>query len=269
MSTLKIVKRTELVEPPLPIRAAMDDVKLQELADSIRRRGIILPLRVRVVDGRYEIVDGHRRYTAGCMIGLSEFPVSVTDAGDGDCFGEMLDANVCREDITAAEEGIQFLQCAERYGWGIEDLKHYFAKSEDYINKRVRLIEKFPDVVPFVADRKITFGQAQQIMRCSDPSQRQYLLDQAATHGANVRTLTYMVDQWQTSVLVQQGKPAAHTPEHSVSVVPVEQPECEFCHRSDDQYNMTTVHVHTYHKRDLQAVLEGLNVPRRSALTSG
>ena len=259
MRTLQIVKRRELIEPPEPIRCAMDDGELNKLADSIRQYGVILPLAVTKVDGGYEIIDGHRRYTAAGMIGLEELPVQVFENAEEAKFGIMLDANVCREDITAVEEGLQFLQVADKRGWGIEQICRHFGKSESYINDRVRLIERYPDVVPYVADRRITFGQARQIMRCTDPARRLYLCEQAATHGASVRSLIYMVDQWKTEVMVAAGVPAPHTPEHAAVVVPVVNPECVYCHRDDDQGNMTTMAVHTYHVRDVKAITERLH----------
>ena len=262
MPQLLTVKRTELIEPPQPLRVAMDEQKLAELADSIRRRGIILPLRVRVVEGGYEIVDGHRRYVASGMAGLAEIPVSVSVAEEGDHFGEMLDANTCREDVTAAEEGLQFLQCAERYSCSVDQIMRAFGKSEDYINQRVSLVQKFTDLVNPVAERRINWSQARQIMRCTDEAHRAYLVDQAETHGATARTLTYMVDQWKSAALVAAGGAPVHTPEHGQPVVVASNPKCVWCTRDDDPANIVQVPVHSYHRRDLESFLDRVGVNR-------
>jgi ParB/RepB/Spo0J family partition protein len=266
----------------------MDVEKLESLAASIRRYGIVLPLAVTPVaddagaeakaDGpppatgwpsaptHFEIIDGHRRYVASGMVGLQEIPVNVFDSVEDAKFGIMLDTNVEREDITAAEEGIQFLQIAELRTWGIEDLMRHFGKSEDYINRRVRMVQEFPDVVTPVVERRINWSQASAIMRCPEKNYRAYMIEQADTHGASARTLTYMVDQWKSQAMIAAGGAAVHTPEHALPVVVAESPRCVFCTRDDDPSNIVQVPVHSYHRRDLETFLErtGINRPERS-----
>lgn len=291
MPRLVTIQRNQLIEPPHPIRVAMDAPKLEELAASIRRYGIVLPLAVTPVTihpqpvevdgvkcgtdpgvlpiGAYEIIDGHRRYVAAGIAGVSDIPCNVFDSVEDAKWGIMLDTNVCREDITAAEEGIQFLQIAELRGWGIDKLCAFFGKGEDYINARVALVEKFPDVVPAVTERRITWAQAKAVMRCPDPKWRAYMLEQAETHGASVRTLTYLVDQWKSQQNIDAGAPAVHTPAHAVEVVPASNPKCLWCTRDDDPSNIIQLPVHSYHRRDLENFLDriGVNRPERSTAT--
>jgi ParB family chromosome partitioning protein len=284
---LLVVKRSQLIAPPHPIRVAMDEQKIEELAASIRRYGIVLPLAVCVIEfdtdhelsrqlqiaerkeglkaARYEIIDGHRRYVASGMAGLSDIPVSVFDSVEDAKWGMMLDANIMREDITAAEEGIQFLQIAELRGWGVERIMEHFGKSEDYINQRVTLVQNYPDLVTVVNERRINWTQAKAIMRCTDPNHRAYLIDQADTHGASARALIYMVDQWKSQQQMNIGGVAVHTPEHGQPAVVQANPKCLWCDRDDDPANIIDVKVHSYHKRDLEAFLDqvGVNRPAR------
>jgi hypothetical protein len=124
------------------------------------------------------------------------------------------------------------------------------------------MVQKFPDVTQASAERKINWSQARVIMRCSHEPTRRYMIEQAATHGATARTLTYMVDQWRTSELLAEGKPAPHTPEYVAALTPTEEPTCLWCDRADDQTNMATVAVHSYHKRDLEILLDRLGINR-------
>lgn len=287
MPQLLVVKRSQLIEPPHPIRVAMDEQKIEELAASIRRYGIVLPLAVTPRSGdsaggsqdksthaspdsdaarvSYEIIDGHRRYVASGMAGLADIPVAVFDSVEDAKFGMMLDANIMREDITAAEEGIQFLQIAELRGWGVERIMEHFGKSEDYINQRVTLVQNFPDIVPVVNERRINWTQAKAIMRCTDPQHRAYLIEQAETHGASARTLIYMVDQWKSQQQMNMGGVAVHTPEHGQPAIVQANPKCLWCDRDDDPANIVDAKVHSYHKRDLEAFLDqvGVNRPAR------
>lgn len=289
MPEQRTVKRNQLIEPPEPIRFAMDQGRLDSLAASIRRYGIILPLAVCEVEydadhelsrrlqiderkeglraKRLEIIDGHRRFVAAGMAALEEVPVIVFASVEEAKFGMMLDTNVEREDITAAEEGAQFLEVAEKRGWSIAEICRHFGKSEDYINQRVGLVQKFSDLIAPVAERRITWAQAKAMMRCSDPQYRAYMVDQADTHGASARTLTYMVDQWKTALALQQGAMPLHTPEHGQPAVVQSNPKCLWCDRDDDPANIVPVNVHSYHKRDLETFLESVGVSRPARAT--
>jgi len=292
MPTDLVVPRGLVVAPSQPMRMSMSDEKLLELESSIRRHGILQPLLVTPTDasawddacangapllrgyastgGHLEIIDGHRRYVAGARANVEMLPVRVFTNVEDARYAMMLDATACHEDFTAAEEGVQFLELAEKHHWNEEQLCQHFRRSEDYINERVRLVQEFPDLFPAVSERAINWSQAKAIMRCKDKGKRAYLVEQASTHGASARTLTYMVEQFKTDELLSQGKPAMHTPEHARFFTPAENPRCVYCSRDDDPSNITTVPVHSYHVRDLTTVLEriGLAAPTQAASRS-
>lgn len=291
MPKLMTVPRSHLIEPPEPIRVAMDTDRLESLAASIRRHGVVLPLvvtevffdvdhersrKLQIAERKqglqavgYEIIDGHRRYIASGIVGLAELPVNVFANVADVKFGIMLDANIEREDITAAEEGLQFLEVADKRGWGIEQIMQHFGKGEQYVNERVRLVQEYPDVVKPVSERRINWSQAKAIMRCSDPAHRAYLIDQADTHGASTRTLTYLVDQWKTSINLSQGKPAVSTPIHGIPVAVASNQKCLWCTRDDDPSNIVQIPVHSYHRRDLEEFLERVGLNRPGHATAG
>src|SRR6266478_3223495 len=132
-----VIPFVQLLEPKQPVRFAMDDAKLAELCDSVKAHGILQNLGVvlvsapgngasegkggrRAVDARppaplYEIVFGHRRYKAAQIVGLKELPCAVFASKDIAQEAAMLDENLCREDITAAEEAIKYTEIIEKY----------------------------------------------------------------------------------------------------------------------------------------------------------
>jgi ParB family chromosome partitioning protein len=263
----------------------MDEAALAELAESIKRHGLLFPLIVvpahftaangelappiegrppaEVLLLRWEIVDGHRRYVAAGLAGLDELECKIFPTLEDAKFGVMLDANTCREDVTAAEEGLQFVELADKRGWSMPQMQKYFGRSESYINERARLVKDFPDVFQRVAAREVNWSQAKAVMRCPDAQWRAHLLEQATVHGASARTIISQVDLWKSMELAKAGAPAVHTPEHGIAPVMPERPRCLYCTRDDDPGNLTTVPVHTYHLRDLKDFLErvGLNRP--------
>lgn len=269
MPKLRTIKRELIREPSQPLRMAMDDGKMEDLVSSIRRHGVLLPLVVYPVGDVFEIIDGHRRYVATGMAGVSQLPCNVFDNPEDAKFGMMLDANECREDLSAAEEGFQFLELAEKQGWGIEDLMRAFGRSEGYINERCRMCREFPDVTEKVAARELSWGQAKQIMRCPDPQYRTYLLEQATLHGASVRTLGYMFDQWKAQIAPGAVAPKPHTGEGAQVHIEAPTQRCVWCDRNDDQGNVISVPVHSYHKRDLECFLEAAGVRQSERSSRG
>lgn len=252
-----------LNEPPLPIRAGMDDDKLHELAVSIRKYGVLQNLVVVPDDCRFEIVAGHRRYLAARMAGLEKLTCLVYDNLEDAKFGAMLDENTLREDLTPAEEGMQFIDLVEKRGWSMPQLQVKFGRSEDYINERVRLVTEYPDVMKHVASREMNWTQAKSIMRCKNKKWQPYLIEQAVTHGATARTLQQYVEQFKGQDLAVQGLPAPNTPEHAPVFIEPAKERCVWCQRDDDQANVTRISIHSYHVRDLLEFLRATGIGSR------
>lgn len=277
MPETKIIPRSQLMEPPQPLRMGMDEQALGELAESLSRHGQLFPLIVipahvhandvtcqdgdsrkvigEVLQLRYEIVDGHRRYLAAGIAGLENLECKIFPTLEDAKFGVMLDANMMREDVTPAEEGVQFVELAEKRGWTMPQLMRYFGRSEAYINERAKLVTDYPDVMQHVAARAINWTQAKAVMRCPDKNWRAYMLDQAVTHGASSRTIVGLVDQWKSMKLAKDSQGPVHTPEHATVAAAAELPACIWCGRTDDPINLVHVTCHSYHVRDLREFL--------------
>jgi len=267
-----------LAPPETPARCEMADDKMAELVESIRAHGIMHPIVVCPVyqdhDGetryapdpqmgklgaepiRYEIIDGHRRSVAAVTLELPTVPVMVYDNPADAKLSMMLDATLCHEDISPFEEGVLFLELANKHGWPIAELMRRFNRTEHYINTRVDLVQKDPNVAEAARTRQINLSQAQQILREKDPARRLYLCDQAATHGANARTLAVMIHNHQQEQLAAAGAVKAHTPENATPPAPPPARVCVWCGEGTDVENLRQLDCHWYHERDLQAVLD-------------
>lgn len=267
------LKREQLREPSLPIRVQMDDEKLESLAADIRAVGILYPLIVyprglrlkdgtfidtvvgaEVVEGSqpaYEISDGHRRYIAAGMAGVADLPCIIKSGDRQAALGDMVRANLEREDNTAAEEGWLYLRCCDEYQWGIDDLIRTFHKSESYINDRVRLVSTDAEIAKAVATRQINFAVAKALCRCTDEAHRRYLLSLAITHGSNARTAEIWVQQWRTqqdaTIQPVGGNGAANVGQYVAPPAPV----CLWCQKDRDREALVTVVLHKWHYDDL------------------
>jgi ParB/RepB/Spo0J family partition protein len=278
MPTTRVVPMAHIVPPPDPLRVSMDDQPMEQLKRSIEQIGLLYPLLVlakyrdaddnlvdKPIKGRhknaedvdaYEIIDGHRRYTALQLLHAPTATVTICEGVEQAKFAMMLDANVCREDVTPFEEGVQFLDLATKHTWSMDDLMRTFNKSEDYINDRIDIVRRDQRVAEAVRDRKIGLGHAKEILKCQDEAFRPVLLDQAVTHGATIAGLREMRHNFAREQSTAQGDlPMNASPQFVPgAVIPLE--ECIWCGSSENPESLVSVKVHQYHQLDLKAVLE-------------
>jgi ParB family chromosome partitioning protein len=278
MPTLKSIPLTQLIPPPEPLRVAMGDAAMADLVESIKAVGQILPLVVipkyldaknELVDApvkgrhkgpedvdKYEIVDGHRRYIALERLMAPTADCSIfTDLKDAK-FAVMLHANVCREDVTPFEEGVQFLELATKHQWSMDQLRHFFHRSEDYINDRIDIVRKDEGVAQAVRERRINIGQAKEVLKADHVPTRQILLDQAATHGATILALREMRHSLSRDAAAAQGELPINSPAWTEPAKIINPEVCCFCGTDEQQYQLVTIKCHQYELEDLKAVLD-------------
>lgn len=290
MPSDRLIKREHLIEPPNPMRVAMDEEQLRELAHSMRDLGQLFPLLVCVrdvgtveVEGvldseltatpnktstMYEIIDGHRRYLAAALVGITELKCTVFDDVEEAKFAMMVHANIMREDVTPAEEGLQYLALAEKHGWGIDQLMRTFRRSEGYINDRVALVRGDAEITKAVAERKLVFGVAKILLKCKDDAHRHYLLTLALTHGASLRTAEAWLADWKSQEASRGGAPAPTPVMIDRTWQPPPPEACTWCLDTNDQEHMVMVAFHRWHLKELLAWLQRSGVHPSSATIS-
>jgi len=128
----------EDIEPnPDQPRQALGD--LAELTASIREKGILEPLLVRKVGGRFEIIAGERRYRAAIEAGLAELPCVIRESSDAEMMELALVENLQRKDLTAFEEADGLRVLAEKYGYTHEAMAEKLGKSRSSVTEALSL----------------------------------------------------------------------------------------------------------------------------------
>jgi len=128
----------EDIEPnPAQPRQALGD--LLELTASIREKGVLEPLLVRKVGGRFEIIAGERRFRAALEAGLSELPCIVRESSDAEMMELALVENLQRKDLTPFEEADGLKVLAEKYGYTHESMAEKLGKSRSSITESLSL----------------------------------------------------------------------------------------------------------------------------------
>jgi ParB family transcriptional regulator, chromosome partitioning protein len=133
----------DLVESSTNPRKTFDDERLEELAESIRSKGVLSPLLARKVNGHFEIVSGARRYRAAQRAGLQEVPVRIVAPNDEEALETQIIENVQRADVHPFEEAQGFRALLERDGAGytVEKIAAKTGKASAHIAKRLRLLD--------------------------------------------------------------------------------------------------------------------------------
>jgi ParB family transcriptional regulator, chromosome partitioning protein len=154
-------------------RKSFDDAELDDLAQSIRERGIIQPILVRSMPGLvdvFEIVAGERRWRAAQRAGLHEVPVILVEATDKDALEIAIVENVQRADLNAIDEAAGYEQLMSEFGYTQLDLSKIIGKSRPHIANTLRLMKLPDEVRRSLADGLLSAGHARALLALPDPA---------------------------------------------------------------------------------------------------
>jgi ParB family transcriptional regulator, chromosome partitioning protein len=180
----------ELLKPnPRNPRRMFADAEIDELAASIRQRGIIQPILVRTIRGApdaYEIIAGERRWRAAQRSGMHDVPVVLLEVGDREALELAIIENVQRTDLNPLEEAMGYQALMEEFGHSQDELAKTVGKSRPHVANTLRLLN-LPDLVKaYLSENKISAGHARALLGQPDP---EALARQVLDKGLNVRQL--------------------------------------------------------------------------------
>lgn len=181
-----VVPVEKLVPNPQQPRRDFPEAALQDLAASLRQKGVIQPLIVRPIAGsdRFEIVAGERRWRAAQIAQLHELPVIIREFDDTEVLEVAIIENIQRADLNAMEEALGFRQLMDRFGHTQEKLAEALSKSRSHVANLLRLLTLPEDVQTFVRDGKLSAGHARALITSPNPSA---LARRVISQGLSVR----------------------------------------------------------------------------------
>jgi ParB family chromosome partitioning protein len=166
-------------------RKHFKDEDLDELARSIREKGILQPLVVRErADGQYEIVVGERRWRASQRAGVHEVPVLIRSLSEGEALEIALIENIQRADLNALEEARGFSQLMSEFSYTQQQLADSVGKSRSHIANTLRLLNLPEAVRKHIEDGQLTAGHARALVATDAP---EALAEQIIRLGLSVR----------------------------------------------------------------------------------
>ncbi len=206
-------RRPDLKVPIEKLRANPDQPRrtfsqeqLDELAASIKEKGIIQPLIVRPVgEGDYEIVAGERRWRAAQMAQLHDIPVIVREFNDTEVLEVAIIENIQRADLNAVEEAAGYKQLMDRFGHTQEKLAEALGKSRSHIANLLRLLTLPIEVQTLVIEGKLSAGHARALITADNPTDLAKII---VRDGLSVRATELLVKKQQQK---EKNEPARKT----------------------------------------------------------
>ena len=190
----------DLIRPnPEQPRKAFGESELEELAASIRERGILQPILVRpmAADGaHYQIIAGERRWRAAQRAGLKALPALVRDLADQEVMEVALIENIQRADLNALEEARAYDGMATRFQRSAEAIGKVVGKSRSHVANTLRLMKLPPSVLVHLEAGRLSAGHARALLEAPDCER---LAERVISQGLNVR---------QTESLARSARPS-------------------------------------------------------------
>ena len=171
--TLNKLSISDLSRNPYQPRQNFSEAKLDELANSIKKNGIIQPIAVRPnksENGKFEIVAGERRWLAAQRAGLHVIPVTVLDLSDAESLEVAIVENIQRDDLNPIEEAKAYKRLNEEFKYDHESISKLMSKSRSHVSNSLRLLTLPSDVISMLEEGTLTSGQARPLIGLSNAS---------------------------------------------------------------------------------------------------
>lgn len=192
-NTTNMVAIADLTRNPYQPRQIFKEEKLEELANSIKKNGIIQPIAVRPVKsetGKYEIIAGERRWLAAQRAGLHEIPVTILDLSDVESLEVAIVENIQRDDLNPIEEARGYKRLNEEFKYDHESISKLMSKSRSHISNTLRLLTLPRDVVAMLEEGTLTSGQARPLIGISNASS---IAEEIVSKNYSSRKVEYLI----------------------------------------------------------------------------
>ncbi|MDM8010736.1 MAG: ParB/RepB/Spo0J family partition protein [Parasphingorhabdus sp.] len=187
---LRSIAVSDIRPNPDQPRQTFDSDALDELASSMRQRGVIQPIVVRPHGKNFQIVAGERRWRAAQRARLHQIPAVVRNLNDEETLEIAIVENVQRKDLNAIEEAEAYARLSQDFGHSQARLAEIVGKSRSHIANLIRLLELPASVKALVVDDKLTMGHARALINAPNAEE---LAPQIAQKGLSVRDVERLV----------------------------------------------------------------------------
>jgi ParB family chromosome partitioning protein len=184
--------------PPNPYqpRQNLDPQAIEELATSIKEKGLIQPILVRRKGkNAFELIAGERRLRAAKLLKLKKIPAMVKDVKDEESLELSLIENIQRKDLNSIEEASAYQLLVERFGLTQDKISQVVGKARASITNILRLLRLPQDIQEEIRKDRLSFGHARALLELEDPDEQRYLARKAISNELSVREIENLIRQ--------------------------------------------------------------------------
>jgi ParB family chromosome partitioning protein len=190
------IRLTDIVPNPFQPRKTFGEKKMEELANSLKEKGVLQPILVRETERGYELVAGERRWRAAQHAQIEEIPAIVRrDIDDVNSLEISLIENIQREELNPIEEASAYQELIGKFEYTLDKVGQMMGKDKSTISNSLRLLTLSPGIQDLIVEGKISTGHAKAILSADSEKQRNKIARTIIKKGISVREAEQLVQK--------------------------------------------------------------------------
>ena len=226
---IKNISLSVIEDPLVPIRSTMDEERLIQLGESIKKVGLIQPITVMKTARNYEVVAGHRRFKAAQLAGLDVIPCIIVETNRAQSNVLKIHENFFREDINPVDEALHIAKSIESSHMTVVEFAKMINRSETYVKNRLYILEFDPIIKAALRAKKIILVAAMWLNKIGNPNLRRDYLDFAVRGGVTGHQAQAWYVSWKSHKLPAKPEESKVVDPKTHKSTEVFSVECELC----------------------------------------
>jgi ParB family chromosome partitioning protein len=201
---------------PFQPREDFDSQQLQELAQSIREKGVIQPILVRRKGEDFEIIAGERRFRAANSLNLKELPIIIKDVDDRDSLELSLIENIQRQELNPIEEAHAYKYLIDKFNVTQDKLSEALGKARVSVTNTLRLLKLPREVQDAIKQNRISFAHGRALLEIEDNNQQRRLVEKIIANRLSVRELENLIRRLRSTTVRKEPRITLREPHLTV-----------------------------------------------------
>lgn len=200
-SEIRYVQSDQIKPNPFQPREIFASDKIEELAQSIKEKGVIQPLLVRQKGDYYELIAGERRLRAANLLNLKEIPIIIKDVDDQNSLEMALIENVQREELNPIEEAHAYQYLIDKFQVTQERISEILGKARPSITNTLRLLKLPNEIQEEIKKGRISFAHGRALLELEDINRQRYLAQEIIAKGLTISELANLIKSSRTKAI--------------------------------------------------------------------
>jgi len=205
-NNIVMIDINEIVANPYQPRKEFYEEKIDELAESIEKVGLIQPLVVRKNNDGYELIAGERRLRASKKIGLKQIPVILYDVNDMGSAAISLIENIQREQLSYIDEAISYRNLMQQHDVTQQQIAKLIGKSQSSVANKLRLLKHSDQVIMKLRRNGLTERHGRALLNINDEEEKLSIIDSIIKKGLNVKDTEKLIDMRNAAIRKKRQK---------------------------------------------------------------